>query len=106
MEHDIKIEYDINFLLPDKDLFQAIHMLKKLPQYNTATFSDTDFLSLSKREFDIQVHHELRESEEAIFLHIDRLDTGKFSIIMSKFDDRYICMRFALDIDYGSISSI
>lgn len=102
MEYDENIEYDINFLIWDNELFQLLHKLKLLFSYNT--LKQDNLLQLSRDAFDWFINSELRINEESFFFPLERDDIGKFQIILRKFNDNYINVRFALDFEFDLLN--
>ena len=102
MEHYENIEYDINFLIWDKELFELFHKLKSMPSYGI--LKQNNLLQCSREEFDRFVNSELRMAEESIFFPLERDDIGKFQIILCKFDHNYINVRFALDLEFDFLN--
>lgn len=97
-----KIEYDINFLINDRELFKIFYWLlntqweyKNISEYN-------EFLTYSEDEFYIHIFQELKIWGDSIKLYFSRSDIWDFQIIIRKFDDLHTCVRIALtfDLDY------
>lgn len=102
MEHYENIEYDINFLIWDEELFELFYKFKSMSSYGM--LQQYNLLQYSREEFDRFINSELRIVEESISFPLKRDDIGKFQIILRKFNDDYINVRFALDLEFDLLN--
>lgn len=99
MDHSQNIEYDVNFLIQDEDIFTLFHRLSDF-SWICLTKSYYDAIkAYSLEEFNAHIFHELQIWWEAMHLSFSRKDIGQFQIIIRKFDTQRTCIRYALNFD-------